>query len=145
MTDTGTLLTPELRNLLAADARKADPTITADIAARGVGQMAAFLAAGSRTHLPLSPSELVDTFWHVFILRTEAYCEFSQQVAGRMIHHRPELLERSEHGGAKAVRQRTIDAIVAAGFAVDLDFWPELDIADCNQCHAGCHDSPKLT
>jgi hypothetical protein len=32
-------------------------------------------------------------------------------------------------------------AIQAAGYTVDTELWHPT--ADCNQCHAGCHDSPK--
>ncbi|MFD1657216.1 hypothetical protein ACFSL4_02950 [Streptomyces caeni] len=36
-----------------------------------------------------------------------------------------------------------VKAIKAAGFEIDPDLWGMEDAADCNQCHAGCHDSPK--
>ncbi|WP_233513411.1 hypothetical protein [Micromonospora craterilacus] len=36
---------------------------------------------------------------------------------------------------------RAVAAITAAGFTVDQELWAGTT-ADCNQCHAGCHDSP---
>ncbi|NSC22953.1 hypothetical protein FM076_17990 [Streptomyces albus subsp. chlorinus] len=143
VTDARTLLHPETRALLAADVQKKFPDMSTSLAERGVGQMLAFLAAGTQTAEPLSPSPIVDEFWHAFILHTEAYAEFCDQTFGRFIHHRPEYLDPAIHGGAKAVRARTIDAITAAGYVVDAELWPELDVADCNQCHAGCYDSPN--
>ncbi|WP_210573173.1 hypothetical protein [Streptomyces sp. GESEQ-4] len=100
-----------------------------------------FLVAGVKSDGPLSPSETVDIGWHTFILHTADYAEFCDRVAGYFIHHNPEYLDRKTHGGPKNVRQRTLDAITAAGFEVDLPLWPA--VADCHQCHAGCHDSPK--
>ncbi|GHH49074.1 hypothetical protein [Streptomyces candidus] len=45
--------------------------------------------------------------------------------------------------GKPFVLAQTIKAIKAAGFEIDADLWGMADAADCNQCHAGCHDSPK--
>ncbi|WP_415950612.1 glycine-rich domain-containing protein [Streptomyces sp. KLOTTS4A1] len=100
-----------------------------------------FLVAGVACDEPLSPSETVDVGWHTFILHTADYAEFCDRVAGYFIHHNPEYLDEKTRGGAKNVRQRTLDAITAAGFEADLPLWPEA--ADCHQCHAGCHGSPK--
>ena len=38
---------------------------------------------------PIVPSRNADIFWHEFILYTETYSEFCQNIAGRFIHHRP--------------------------------------------------------
>lgn len=88
----------------------------------------------------LSPSGTVDIGWHAFILHTRDYAEWCEHVAGRFLHHAPDESAEGEPGTATAARQRTIDAIVAAGYAVDLELWPEA--AECTQCHAGCSDSP---
>ncbi|MFD8156604.1 glycine-rich domain-containing protein [Streptomyces malaysiensis] len=105
--------------------------------------MLAFLAAGAHSDAPLSPSPLVDDFWHAFLLHTKAYQKFCADTLGKFVHHQPGFLDKEEHGGGKALRARTVDAIAAAGYVVDMEFWPELDIADCSQCHANCHNSPK--
>ncbi|MEV4501565.1 glycine-rich domain-containing protein [Streptomyces klenkii] len=141
--DAGTLVGVELRETIAADVRARYDHITAELACRGVGQLLAFLAAGAVSEQPLSPSPLVDDFWHAFILRTKAYADFCHDTFGKFVHHQPGFLDREEHGGGKGLRARTVDAIQAAGYTVDPEFWPELDIADCSQCHANCHNSPK--
>ncbi|QLE74485.1 hypothetical protein FGW37_25390 [Streptomyces rectiverticillatus] len=141
--DAGTLVSAELRDTLAADVRAKYDHITADMARRGVGQMLAFVAASAASAKPLSPSPLVDDFWHAFVLRTKAYADFCHEAFGKFVHHQPGFLDRQEHGGGKGLRARTVEAIHAAGYLLDPEFWPELDIADCSQCHANCHNSPK--
>ncbi|MTE19350.1 hypothetical protein F0L17_09460 [Streptomyces sp. TRM43335] len=105
------------------------------------GQTVAFLVASAHADEPPAPSKPVDLGWHEFITDTRAYIEFSDRIAGRYPHHVPEPLDEAEHGDAQAARARTVAAIEAAGFAVDAELWP--DVADCSQCHAGCHNSPK--
>ncbi|WEV26752.1 hypothetical protein OYE22_17265 [Streptomyces sp. 71268] len=142
-TDARTLLPAELRETLAQNVRVKFPQMTEEYAHRGVGQMLAFLAAGAHSDTPLSPSPLVDDFWHAFLLHTKAYQEFCAHTLGKFVHHQPGFLDKEEHGGGKALRAQTMEAITAIGFVVDAEFWPELDIADCSQCHANCHNSPK--
>jgi hypothetical protein len=142
-TDARTLISAGLRATLAANMRAKFPDMTEDQAHRGIGQMLGFLAAGAHSPTPLSPSPLVDDFWHAFLLHTKAYQEFCEGTLGKFVHHQPGFLDKEEHGGGKALRARTVDAIASAGFVVDMEFWPELDIADCSQCHANCHNSPK--
>ncbi|SCG01273.1 hypothetical protein GA0115255_116148, partial [Streptomyces sp. Ncost-T6T-2b] len=103
-----------------------------------------FLAASAA--LPgteLSPSKAVDVGWHTFILHTVDYAEFCERVAGRFIHHVPtEDAQTGEDSGA--ARQRTLDAITAAGYRIDHELWPDAaKMGDCSQCHAGCSDSPN--
>ncbi|MGW6719395.1 glycine-rich domain-containing protein [Streptomyces sp. NPDC054995] len=141
--DAATLLTPEMRGILVANMLHKFPEMGAEFAHRGVGQMLAFLAAGVDSPEPVSPSPMVDDFWHAFLLHTKAYREFCTDRLCKFVDHQPGFLDRDEHGGGKALRARTVDAITAAGYMVDPEFWPELDIADCSQCHANCHNSPK--
>lgn len=142
-TDAATLLDHEMRGILVANMIHKFPEMTPDFAHRGVSQMLAFLAAGARSSEPVSPSPVVDDFWHAFLLHTKTYREFCANQLGKFIDHQPGYLDKEEHGGGKALRARTVEAITNAGYAIDLDFWPELDIADCSQCHANCHNSPK--
>ena len=133
-------------NFLAEDVRKQHPDMTADLADRGIGQMIAFLVAGNRTATPLSPSRLVDDFWHAFILRTQAYAAFCERIAGRFIHHAPDLAGTVNDATKVTRRHETLEAIAAAGFTVDPELWPTVaecsQGGDCHQCHAGCTDSP---
>lgn len=39
------------------------------------------------------------------------------------------------------VLNSTIRAIRMAGFALDVELWNAQSV-NCNQCYAGCHDSP---
>lgn len=90
-------------------------------------------------------ADLVDIGWHTFILYTREYAAFCAKLAGHFIHHAPDDVPgESGTGGSLAA---TIDAMQAAGYWVDPALWPKA--ADCsqkcNQCHAGCYDSPQKT
>ncbi|CDR10219.1 glycine-rich domain-containing protein [Streptomyces iranensis] len=139
--DPRSLLNADLLGRLAARIVK-DHDIALPLAERIAAQTAAFLAVcANNTSQPLTPSKAIDIGWHTFILHTRDYADFCQHVAGHFIHHVPTDPEEGEHGTAAAARQRTLDAIATAGYAVDTDLWPEA--ADCSQCHAGCSDSPN--
>ncbi|WP_030567868.1 glycine-rich domain-containing protein [Streptomyces aureocirculatus] len=139
--DARRLISAELRSTLSANMRGRFPQLTEEKADRGVGQMLAFVAASARSDKPLSPSPLVDDFWHAFLLHTKAYQDFCEQTFGSFVHHQPGFLDKDEHGGGKTLRERTVDAITLAGYELDMEFWPELDLAECSQCHANCSDS----
>ncbi|MGW6583460.1 glycine-rich domain-containing protein [Streptomyces globisporus] len=143
-TDPATLVAPEVMERLAARITKDHPDTDLPTARRIIGQAAAFLAASAA--LPgaeLSPSKAVDVGWHTFILHTVDYAEFCERVAGRFIHHVPTSDAETGEGSA-AARQRTLDAITAAGYRIDHELWPDAaKMGDCSQCHAGCSDSPN--
>lgn len=144
-TDPASLVGPEVMERLAARIAKDHPATDLPTARRIIGQTAAFLAASAA--LPgaeLSPSQAVDVGWHTWILHTVDYAAFCDQVAGRFIHHVPTPEGESVEGGPAAARQRTLDALTAAGFRIDHDLWPDAaKMGDCTQCHAGCTDSPN--
>lgn len=142
-TDARTLLDEPMRGTLVSNMVDKFPQLTEEQAERGVGQMLAFLAACHYADRPLSPSPLVDDFWHTFLLHTKAYREFCEQQFGTFLDHQPGYLDPEEHGGGKALRARTVDSITLAGYEIDMEFWPELDLAKCSQCHANCSDSPN--
>ncbi|WP_436761135.1 glycine-rich domain-containing protein [Streptosporangium sp. V21-05] len=110
-------------------------------------QALAFLATcAANPGAGLGPSDTVDIGWHTFLMYTREYAEFCQRVAGRFIHHAPDDVpgEPGPRGGLAA----TIEAMEAAGYRVDPAVWPtSADCSNgggkCNQCHAGCYDSPK--
>jgi hypothetical protein len=118
-----------------------DTHFTYSLAERVVEQALIFLKAcadhpGSR----LSPTKSVDHGWYAFILHTEEYVRFCDRVAGRYIHHRPTGDDNSGPGATSAAR--TVRALRLTGYLIDDELWSVDSIADCNQCHAGCHDSP---
>ncbi|MDT0309378.1 hypothetical protein RM780_20785 [Streptomyces sp. DSM 44917] len=104
-------------------------------------QMAAFLASAIDVTGRMTPSLRVGLFWHAFVLHTARYAAFCAALGTGFIHHVP---DRRGHDPAegRAAMARTRDAIRAAGFAIDPDFWPENAAADCSQSYAGCHGSP---
>lgn len=109
-----------------------------DYAERVVDQAAVFLAAcAGNPDGKLTPSSAVDAGWHAFILHTEEYAAFCGRVAGRFIHHDPVMNDDIRSGSA---RTRTIEALHATGYPVDMDLWPQS--ARCmNTCNHPCHDS----
>ncbi|MYS91463.1 hypothetical protein GTY47_17800 [Streptomyces sp. SID5464] len=134
-----TLVDPEVTNRLALRITTDHPDIGGATARRIIGQAAAFVAAsGQQPGQSLAPSKLVDIGWHAFILHTLDYADFCQQVVGQFVHHVPTA---KAPGGSAETRQRTLAAITAAGYTIDHDLWGSS--ADCNQCHAGCTDSPN--
>ncbi|WP_328770561.1 glycine-rich domain-containing protein [Streptomyces sp. NBC_00286] len=140
--DPVTLVDREVMSRLVRRVTTDHPEISAETAHRIVGQAAAFVAAsGRQSGQVLVPSELVDHGWHAFILHTVDYAAFCQRVVGRFVHHVPTDEDEQMLGGAAAAREQTVAAIQDAGYTVDADLWRSA--ADCNQCHAGCHDSPK--
>ncbi|MER6395723.1 hypothetical protein ABT263_06590 [Kitasatospora sp. NPDC001603] len=141
-TDPRALVHPEIRALIVTTIRARHPEVTEERAELGVGQMAAFLTACASGDRPLSPSPEVDDYWHAFVLNTEAYMTWCTAAFGRMVHHRPGYLDPEEHGGGKVLRARTVDAIAALGYVIEPGFWPEIELANCSQCHANCSDSP---
>ncbi|MFI6286773.1 glycine-rich domain-containing protein [Streptomyces sp. NPDC051018] len=141
--DARTLINAGLRETLVDNMRAKFSQLTEERADRGVGQMLAFLAACAYSEKPLSPSPLVDDFWHAFLLHTKAYRDFCDEHFSRFLDHQPGYLDTEEHGGGKELRARTVDAITCAGYEIDMEFWPELDLVQCSQCHANCSDSPN--
>ncbi|MGW0820152.1 glycine-rich domain-containing protein [Streptomyces sp. NPDC002845] len=141
-TDPATLVDPVVTDRLVRRITVDHPGIDEATARRIVGQAAGFVAAsGRQPGQMLSPSRMVDIGWHAFILHTVDYADFCQRVVGHFVHHVPTGEDEDPVGGAAAARERTLAAIHAAGYMVDPELWGEA--ADCNQCHAGCHDSPK--
>lgn len=41
-------------------------------------------------------SEIIDTLWHTFILSTQAYADFCNQVAGTFLHHNNDISHDNE-------------------------------------------------
>ncbi|MGV9426620.1 glycine-rich domain-containing protein [Streptomyces sp. NPDC003656] len=138
-----------------------NPENTRELAEAKFGQAIAYLVTcGENPDLLMGPSEQVDEAWHSFMLDSIPYHHFTSRHFGRYIHHVPVLPElagsgrrvsddevtrdgRDHERGGPLVLERTIKAIKAAGFEIDPDLWGMESAADCNQCHAGCHDSPK--
>ncbi|MEV5885688.1 hypothetical protein AB0L74_23720 [Streptomyces sp. NPDC052020] len=139
------LISPTLRTDLITMVREDYwPEMTDDQGARGVNQLAAFLAVAANTTEKAAPSLRVDLFWHAFVLHTKPYADFCQALGGGFIHHVPDR-SNAGHNPAegRAAMRRTAEMIRAAGFHTDAEFWPINGAADCTQSYAGCSDSPN--
>src|SRR5437868_11715825 len=66
------------------------------------------------------PDISVDPGWHCFIEHTHEYADFCERVAGWFIHHIPIMIEDISSGAAM---ERTIPALHATGYPVDMEFW----------------------
>ncbi|USX56446.1 hypothetical protein [Lentzea sp. HUAS12] len=138
--DPRTLVSPEVWERLVKLIMR-DHDIDFDLAERTFGQTLAYLvAAAENPGTPMGPTPAVDLGVHTFVLDTPRYIDFCQTYAGRYIHHVPVL--EDDHGSPQQVLRTTIEAIRKAGFDPDRELWNAADV-DCNQCYAGCHDSPK--
>ncbi|WP_433363928.1 glycine-rich domain-containing protein [Streptosporangium sp. CA-115845] len=139
-----TLITPDLFDRLTARIAVDHPEHAhqADVI---MEQALAFLATcAANPGAGLGPSDTVDIGWHTFILYTREYAEFCQRAAGRFIHHAPD--DNPDDSGTGTGLAATIEAMEAAGYRVDPMVWPtaaECSSGKCNQCYAGCSDSPK--
>jgi hypothetical protein len=86
----------------------------------------------------------VDEFWHTWILFTREWCEFSNAVAGRYIHHKPTTREekqaaRSSHGPS-AYQRFLADYPGYFGEEAPADLWPRPAKAanGCATCGPSC-------
>jgi hypothetical protein len=87
----------------------------------------------------LSPPERIDLAWHEFILFTQVYWAFCQELCGRYIHHTPythvERMAMQEAGTAGDGVRRAIEA-AKARFGTLSRNWAALPSAtgDCEAC-----------
>jgi len=137
------LISNDLFNTLVTRIVKDENLCDRSLAERIMDQALAFLATcATNDGEPLAPSRLVDAGWHTFVLFTRDYTAFCDRVAGRFLHHEPTDSGTVDTSAASMMRLRTITAIERAGYAVDVELWPDA-VADCNQCYQGCTDSPR--
>ncbi|MEU5304906.1 glycine-rich domain-containing protein [Streptomyces noursei] len=117
-----------------------DHRLDRELAERTFGQTVAYLVASAeRPDVAMGPARRVDFGVHSFVLDTINYTDFCLMVAGRYVHHVPHLPEQNT--SEPYVLRDTVEAIKAAGFAIDHELWNATE-SDCSQCHAGCSDSP---
>jgi hypothetical protein len=112
-----------------------DKEIEEALAERVLDQALAFLQfIAASPDKSFSPSPLVDTGWHTFILYTREYAAFCDRVAGKFIHHEPSDQEGVDYSSLTA--ERTVQALQDAGIAVDLMLWTSTACCggDCSGC-----------
>ncbi len=77
-----------------------EQALSLEQARRHERELKRFLALVSLNDKGYGLSGLIDTLWHTFILFTKLYARFCQEVAGRFIHHEPNVIgfgPREEH------------------------------------------------
>lgn len=145
--DPAEMIAPELFERLVTRIVE-DEEMDGSYAERIMRQTLVFLEACAKNPAALlSPTKAVDVGWHTFILYTADYAEFCHRIAGEFIHHNPICTGDIRSGAALA---RTVEAINATGYPIDMQLWTVGDAADCSgngggnchQCHATCYDSP---
>ncbi|TMQ90849.1 hypothetical protein ETD83_33650 [Actinomadura soli] len=95
--------------------------VTRPYAERVFEQTLVFLkTVADNADIRVVPDISVDPGWHAFIEHTVEYAEFCDRVAGRFLHHVPIMIEDISSGAAMA---RTIPALHATGYRVDMEFW----------------------
>ncbi|MEU7986011.1 hypothetical protein AB0B56_14195 [Streptosporangium canum] len=138
-----TLISPELFDRLTARIRIDHPEHAHQAEQIMTEALALLGACAVNPGAGLGPSDLVDIGWHTFLMYTEDYARFCQDVAGRFIHHAPD--DDPAAAGAGASLSVTIAAMTLAGYPVNEAMWPtaaDCSSQKCSQCHAGCTDSP---
>jgi hypothetical protein len=149
--DGRTLLSAPLADRLVARITAEHPELPADMPARILDQALAFLGTCATATEPIGPSDLVDIGWHTFILYTDEYAAFCDQIAGRFIHHVPDDGTPGDEWPTAPQADRvtlatTVAAMRQAGYRIDAELWSMTAAADCSskctQCHAGCTNSP---
>jgi hypothetical protein len=111
------------------------------LAGRIMNEALSFLQlVAAAPHAQFTPSSMVDTGWHTFLLYTREYAAFCEKVAGRFIHHVP--FDDPGIDADVANVTRTIAALKYAGFVADEGIW--VGAADCagQKCYNGdCSNS----
>ncbi len=77
---------------------------------------------------PVTPSEAVDSVWHLHLLYTRSYWdEFCGQIAGRPVHHGPTAGGQSEQVRFEDQYQRTLDTYESMfGRSPPPEIWPDV-------------------
>jgi hypothetical protein len=127
------LVPEELFDELAAYVAKAHH-VTLSYAEGVIEQTLVWLrAVADNPGVRLAMSETVDLGWHAFILHSEEYLEFCRRLMGRYLHHVPPAPGTSMSEDAIT---RTIPALRATGYPVDLNHWsgPHYPCCPPNPC-----------
>ena len=95
-------------------------------AARAVAEYLRFMALLTQSEAPLSPSDPIDTVWHLHLLHTREYREnFCGRVVGRFVDHHPGTGLPGEAEKHAAQYAATLAAYRARFGTPPPDLWPE--------------------
>ena len=79
-----------------------------------------FLAVSATSNGPCAPSDIVDEFWHCFVLHTIDYAEYCQNAFGCFMHHVPS----DDHSANLTAYARTRELLAKTFGNLDERFWP---------------------
>jgi hypothetical protein len=101
-------------------------------AEQGLEEVLRFLYLCAHSNSTLTPSALVDSVWHEFILFTRHYGRFCEKQIGYFIHHQPS----ADQGNELLQYQQTL-ALYEHTFGIcEAFFWPrpQKNSAQCGPC-----------
>ena len=110
------------RDLRDLNAIMEDGETIEDAARAALSEAITFLRVAAGTDQPISPSSVVDFWWHQLILDTEFYAGICQRLNKGFLHHRPTPM--SDRDGTPKGSDNTLLAFAAAGFKFQSRFWP---------------------
>lgn len=106
-----------------------DHPIPEELAARSVAQAVMMLGTiADNPGVVFYPSVAVDYGWHTFILHTQAYSRFCDEIAGQYIHHNP--IEGATDGGV--LMAQTANFLRERGYPVDDELWSAVESVHCS-------------
>lgn len=113
-----------------------DEGVDGEMAGRIMNEALVFLkSCAENPGVPLAPSEKVDAGWHTFILYTQDYAKFCDNIAGGFIHHEPSDKE-GEIGTGMTISE-TVDFLQDNGFEIDTELWLT-DTTQKGECGIRC-------
>ncbi|MBO0132602.1 glycine-rich domain-containing protein [Agrobacterium burrii] len=131
-----------------ANAFPMDKIIARYVKDEGVSQLVArihekelkrFLALCAIYRGPIGMRGQVDELWHSFLMFTEDYQRFCEEVAGEFIHHAPNDEDTPEAGRRIAALRFNATYEAAFGQSPDPEVWPLLTSDNCmNGCGSRC-------
>ena len=103
-----------------------------DEAMHALGEVLRFMYLCTQSNATLTPSALVDSVWHEFILFTRSYKQFCEHNLGSFVHHQPS----ADRGNELLQYQQTIALYERYFGDCDETFWPrpQQQVAHCGPC-----------
>jgi len=116
----------------------ADKCIDPEVAASHARELKRFLALSAIYDGPLAMRGPVDDFWHTFLLFTEEYRSFCNDVAGTFLHHVPHADDAPSCRSAIDTTRFNLAYAATFGQAPDAALWPDAGYSTCLICMAIC-------
>lgn len=114
-----------------------DNSISAERAAIHERELKRFLAICVVYKEPIGMRGEVDELWHNFIMFTDDYASFCDEVAGHFIHHVPDDEETTKEESLTSSLRFDMAYENLFNAAPSREVWPNIDV-DCRTCANGC-------